>query len=281
MLGDELKKSLEPIQASDELLEKTRRAIEQARLQQASATLAQKSAPKKNTAYRSMFLRAVVPIACVLILGFGILAILPAISKKTDSEKGGVKSPLKEHNDAINTVEKDIDSIIGKQNTGVAMDTNADSEDNRSYETTTQAASESAEWCEETTIDLEDDKNKYLTPSVRDGAADIDQDEISSSVKDGDYVLCISEDKKSLVLKDARTDLELANDGSHAVPRLRLASNETIIGLFYVEDTNSLFITTEEAKVKMDGTPDNAYHVYYCIFKDGKVVGQQPVRIGD
>ena len=58
MLGDELKKALEPIQASDELLEKTRRAIEQARIQQAQETL-DKSVRKD--ARRTLFLKAMVP----------------------------------------------------------------------------------------------------------------------------------------------------------------------------------------------------------------------------
>ena len=117
MLGDELKKALEPIQASDELLEKTRRAIEQARIQQAQETL-DKSVRKD--ARRTLFLKAMVPVACVLLVVGGLAVVL--LPKLSDSKKDGGGRKVKEHNDAVNTVTADIDSILGLDHTKYSSD---------------------------------------------------------------------------------------------------------------------------------------------------------------
>ena len=113
MLGDELKKALEPIQASDELLEKTRKAIEQARLSQAKETLA-KTEPEKTVrsgTRNSFYWKAVIPVACAVLLFAGAILLLPKLfsEKKSDASRG--RGEIQAHNDAIADVVNEIDDI--------------------------------------------------------------------------------------------------------------------------------------------------------------------------
>ena len=282
MLGDELKKSLEPIQASDELLEKTRRAIEQARLQQASATLAEKSAPKKNAARRSMFLRAVVPIACVLLLGFGIYFIIPKGGKDSMS-KSGKKSPLKEHNSDIAEITADIDKVIDSDEQDFYETTEAGDDVQESYDSTQVAAEETTTEPMQTT-DKKGDNNKQITlnPALHGDAIDgiVPDAAEAEYVVSGDYILSVSADKKSLVIQDAQTKQILASNRDHEVPELDLEWDETIYSLYYAEKSNTLYIVTLVSE-----HPETDFeakcHVYYCTYKDGKVIGDQPVKLGD
>ncbi len=84
MFGDDLKKSLEPIQTSDALLEKTRKAIEAARVEEARKSLEQSS---KKSFSSGKYIRLGALIASVVVVGIGIMAVYPMLGagKKSDS----------------------------------------------------------------------------------------------------------------------------------------------------------------------------------------------------
>ncbi|MBR5426220.1 MAG: hypothetical protein IK106_06815 [Clostridiales bacterium] len=278
MLGDELKKSLEPIQASDELLEKTRRAIEAARIQQAQEALNQAEKSSRRTARRAMFIRAVVPVACVLILGIGIFFLIPKVGSE-DGTRSGKKSPIREHNGAVNEVTAEIDSILGDSSRKTAQATSAASiEEWDSYEETT-TADQIAEDTTRSSAETEGDLNKHnfsLGPSLKSGDIEIlipDYEE-EDTVIIGDYILGISADRKSLAIQDSRTRKFLESNSNHEIPQLDLDLDETIYSISYVESSNTLYIVT----IVSEGS-DIECHVYHCKYKDGKVIGNQPVRM--
>ena len=278
MLGDELKKSLEPIQASDALLEKTRRAIEAARIQQAQEALNQAEKSSRRTARRAMFIRAVVPVACVLILGIGIFFLIPKVGSE-DGTRSGKKSPIREHNGAVNEVTAEIDSILGDSSRKTAQATSAAStEEWDTYEETT-TAEQIAEDTTRSSAETEGDLNKHnfsLGPSLKSGDIEIlipDYEE-EDTVIIGDYILGISADRKSLVIQDSRTRQFLESDSNHEIPQLDLDLDETIYSISYVESSNTLYIVT----IVSEGS-DIECHVYHCKYKDGKVIGNQPVRM--
>lgn len=279
MLGDELKKSLEPIQASDELLEKTRRAIEAARIQQAQEALNQAEKSSRRTARRAMFIRAVVPVACVLILGIGIFFLIPKVGSE-DGTRSGKKSPIREHNGAVNEVTAEIDSILGDSSRKTAQATSETStEEWDSYEETTtaeQIAEDTTRSSAETEGDLNNKHSFSLDPSLKSGDIEIlipDYEE-EDTVIIGDYILGISADRKSLAIQDSRTRQFLESDSNHEIPQLDLDLDETIYSISYVESSNTLYIVT----IVYEGS-DIECHVYRCKYKDGKVIGNQPVRM--
>lgn len=288
MLGDELKKALEPIQASDELLEKTRRAIEEARLKQASETLAEKEAPRKNTARRSMFIRAVVPVACLLILGFGIYFLIPKGGKKDmKSKSSGGRSAAKEHNDAVGQI-VDIDGELSFNTTEsrISLETEATEEAEDRYEgqdVYEETESPTSDWklptsAEETSyqeIDGSSSSHYALKP-------DTENDYISDygthpSINVGDYILAVTEEQNALMLLDTSSLKELSDSDEHSAPKLDLEEGEKIVGLLYEKTTGKLCITTE--RPGKDANSDPELQIYFCIFKDGKVEGDQPTKV--
>ena len=257
MLSDELKKSLEPIQTSDELLEKTRKAIEEARLQQARETVAQKSHVRSSIFDRLSF-NTVIYIICAVLLVGGIAVTLPFIVKmgkpsRTKSEKG-----IQAHNDAIVDVVSEIDADLGFEGERVYESQCEDTTEWESAETTTADAKE-----EETEADTapqsEDNKGKsnFLGPDSHYSSVNY--------IRVGDYILHISEDRKGLLLLSMETGEDLPNTPEHNVPVLKgLGEEEHIIGLSYDEKVGLLYITTEE---------NSNLHIYSCRYEDGRVVG--------
>ncbi|MBP5418182.1 MAG: hypothetical protein J6Y58_11750 [Clostridiales bacterium] len=242
MLGDELKKALEPIQTSDELLEKTRRAIEQARIQQAQESL--DKAVRKD-ARRTLFLKAMVPVACVLLI-FGGLAVvlLPKLGGARKDERSKDR-PVKEHNDAINTVTAEIDSILGKDSKNQsyrstdAWSFEEDSSDEVESLQTTYAY-ETENIAEETTEGKTEREGRQKDP-----------EEMSKYFSDS--LLTYAEDHTIAVSAD-RSGIIIDWDNQQAVaPRFKNGNNylgtknsdetDRITGLFYDKETKTLYIT--------------------------------------
>ncbi|MBO4651540.1 MAG: hypothetical protein J5653_10155 [Clostridiales bacterium] len=290
MLGDELKKALEPIQASDELLEKTRKAIEQARLQQAKETLAKKSEPQqtvlstapRSSANRSYYWKAIIPIACAVLLFAGAILILPNLAKSNTDSKTGARGEIQEHNDAIADVVAEIDGLENKD-AYYAEDTQA-----ATWESETESADRvQAETTETTNNDKSVDgsgslslsdidpyyKNKTLmfSPNLTDRLS------VKNSVEVGEYNLCVSDDQKDLYLKDASTGEEIENNGEHSAPGIKsqLEADEKISGLLYDEEYGILYIST----IERDWTNRESVHLFICGYADGKVT-KEPERAG-
>lgn len=287
MLGDELKKALEPIQTSDELLEKTRKAIEQARLQQAKETLAKKSEPQqtvlstapRSSANRSYYWKAIIPIACVVLLFAGAILILPNLAKSNTDSKNGTRGEIQEHNEAIADVVAEIDGI--DRSADCAEDTQA---------ATWESEATSADSIEVEVSETTDDK-KSLDGSGSFSLSDIDPyyrnktlmfspnltDRLSvkSSVVVGEYNLCVSDDQKDLYLEDASTGETIANDGDHSAPGIKskLTADEKISGLLYDEEYGILYIST----IERDWTNRESVHLFICGYADGKVT-KEPER---
>lgn len=287
MLGDELKKALEPIQTSDELLEKTRKAIEQARLQQAKETLAKKSEPQqtvlstapRSSANRSYYWKAIIPIACVVLLFAGAILILPNLAKSNTDSKNGTRGEIQEHNEAIADVVAEIDGI--DRSADCAEDTQA---------ATWESEATSADSIEVEVSGTTDDK-KSLDGSGSFSLSDIDPyyrnktlmfspnltDRLSvkSSVVVGEYNLCVSDDQKDLYLEDASTGETIANDGDHSAPGIKskLTADEKISGLLYDEEYGILYIST----IERDWTNRESVHLFICGYADGKVT-KEPER---
>lgn len=283
MLGDELKKALEPIQASDELLEKTRKAIEQARLQQAKETLAKKSEPQqtvlstapRSSANRSYYWKAIIPIACVVLLFAGAILILPSLSKSSDS-KNATHAGINEHNDAIADVVAEIDGV--NKSADYAEDTQA-----ATWESSTEAVDSETITNDEKSLDGSDSfvirdidpyyKNKALmfSPTLTDRLS------VKSSVEVGSYTLCVSGDQKDLYLKDASTGEEIENNGEHSAPGIKsqLETDEKISGLLYDEEYGILYIST----IEREWNNRESVHLFICGYADGKVT-KEPERAG-
>lgn len=258
MLSDELKKSLEPIQTSDELLEKTRKAIEEARLQQARETVAQKSHVRSSIFDRLSF-NTVIYIICAVLLVGGIAVTVPFIVKmgkpsRTKSDRG-----IQPHNDAIHEVVAEIDADLGYEGVRTSDAQYENTEAWESEETTTADAKE-----EETeagtkpqSADNMDNKN-HLGPDSHYSSVNY--------VRVGDYILHISEDRKGLLLLSMETGEDLPNTPEHNVPVLKsLGKDEHIVGLSYDEKVGLLYITTEENGIQK---------IYSCRYEDGRVVGE-------
>lgn len=284
MLGDELKKALEPIQASDELLEKTRKAIEQARLQQAKETLAKKSEPQqtvlstapRSSANRSYYWKAIIPIACVVLLFAGAILILPNLAKSNTDSKNGTRGEIQEHNEAIADVVAEIDGI--NKSADYAEDTQA-----ATWESTTESVDSESITNDEKSLDGSDSfvirdidpyyKNKALmfSPTLTDRLS------VKSSVEVGSYTLCVSGDQKDLYLKDASTGEEIENNGEHSAPGIKsqLEADEKISGLLYDEEYGILYIST----IEREWNNRESVHLFICGYADGKVT-KEPERAG-
>ncbi|HBZ77522.1 MAG TPA: hypothetical protein DEO39_02300 [Clostridiales bacterium] len=268
MLGDELKKALEPIQASDELLEKTRRAIEQARVQQAQQTL--DKAIRKD-ARRSLFLKSMVPVAGVLLI-VGVLAVVlhPTLSNKKEATR-----EIKEHNDAINTVTAEIDSILGlhSDNKSSVKESERDGWDFE-YETTRQTSV--------STVDSEDVAEDTTAEATE--ASSGDPEDMSrffsttASVRAGDHFISVSGDRSGIVVdwNDQKPVTPKFKSGNSYLGADKSKDNETdkITGLFYDTDTDTLYITVSHYE---DGSLIATKRYLYSIgFENGELSESGP-----
>ena len=272
MLGDELKKALEPIQASDELLEKTRRAIEQARIQQAQETL-DKSVRKD--ARRTLFLKAMVPVACVLLVVGGLAVVL--LPKLSDSKKDGGVRKVKEHNDAVNTVTADIDSILGLDHTKYSSDKlhnhGFDIEGEDSFETTRTSF-------EETEVDVSEDTTVAATEetdSVSEDAEDMYRYMSSAtSIRADGHIVSVSGDRSGLLidLDDSKTLTPRFKNGNNYQGTKNTEDSDEITGLYFDQETQILYITISHFD-DSNIVPSRKY-LYAILFKDGKLSEDGP-----
>lgn len=285
MLGDELKKALEPIQASDELLEKTRKAIEQARLSQAKETLA-KTEPEKTVrsgARNSFYWKAVIPVACAVLLFAGAILLLPKLfsEKKSDASRG--RGEIQAHNDAIADVVNEIDDIAcedtqayegeSAEASQASAATTSEAQVDGDY-SKNQDGAEAIESSDSFSLTIDPyykNKNLMVSPNLTDRLS------VKHSVPVGKYTLIISEDEKELYLNDTATGKIVENTSEHAAPAIRdmLSENETISGLLYDENYRILYISTVEG----DTASTDSVHLFVCGYDDGKVT-KDPERAG-
>lgn len=279
MLGDELKKALEPIQTSDELLEKTRRAIEQARIQQAQETL--DKAVRKD-ARRTLFLKAMVPVACVLLI-FGGLAVvlLPKLTgSKKDEGRSGVR---KEHNDAVETVTADIDRILDGDDEWDST-TNKNKSHNFSFQTeATENAEEHSE--ESTSSEMEWYAEDTTTaPSVDTHSGDNSNVDMykyfstKTAVAAGEHSISISADNSGIVVDgdDNHTLTPQFKNGNSFLGVKSPEKEDTITGLYFDEETQTLYITIshfDESKYKYIASEK---YLYAITFEDGRLSEEGP-----
>ena len=275
MLGDDLKKSLEPIQVSDELLEKTRKAIEKARLEQAAASLNDTSSVSRKASPRlSYFLKAAIPLACIVLVVGGLALLIPRLSKdngtemKSDRAKSAQQSAtmayaadttVAEHNMEIDNIAEVIEDE--RENSGDSYDDNksaaaetTETENNAPEASETDGGMESQANTEET-----DSDNKYLTPSLEVLFSE------NTTTEAGDFLICISEDGKSLYLRDKATDEIVPESEEHRIPTIEnLGEDALITGIEYKEDTKLLYIT-----VTIHGVYSDRRILYVCDFDNG------------
>lgn len=273
MLGDELKKSLEPIQASDELLEKTRRAIEAARIQQAQETLEKaEKASARRSARSSLFLKAMIPVACALLICGGLIVILPKIM--SDKEKSGNKSrmPIQEHNSAIDDVTADIDFILGDNDykkggktTSYAAFEESETEAD-SYES--MMPTQGTEVYEETTTSADNDGENSETVSE----VEMYKKKISNVVTieaDG-HTISVSKDG-STILVDNQFKQKLGPDRMNISPDTsRPGTGTRISGLYYDEETKIVYVTI--ADYEDPNYPAGVLYLYEFRFENGNLI---------
>ena len=275
MLGDELKKSLEPIQASDELLEKTRRAIEAARIQQAQETLEKaEKASARRSARSSLFLKAMIPVACALLICGGLIVILPKIM--SDKEKSGNKSrmPIQEHNSAIDDVTAEIDFILGDndskmkgdKSTSYAMQEESETEAD-SYESSAMPTRDTEVYEETTASEGNDGENSENVSEVEmykkkiSNVVTIEADGHTISVsKDGSTILVDNQFKQKL----GPNRMNIAPDTS------RPGTGTRISGLYYDEETKMVYVTI--ADYEDPNYPAGVLYLYEFRFENGNLI---------
>ncbi|MBO4928754.1 MAG: hypothetical protein J5379_10990 [Clostridiales bacterium] len=279
MFGDDFKKSLEPIKTSDELLEKTRKAIEQARLEKASESLTASSRPVRRRSQMSYFLMAAVPIACVILIMGGVFFLLPKMSKSkksdTKSKADGGKRYAKQEAAVAADLDLAVENVVGVDNyisnelSEDSPDTQKDSVDAR--ENGGDAESERAVY-DETTAGL---------------PAEASSDKFSSNLfaQAGDYTICISSDKQSLLLMVSSESKNLLPSGkdqnddsipviSHITGSYPEGENDLeIIGVDYDEALQRVYITVSNFP---SGNPHGEYILLSWEFKDGEFIGNEP-----
>ena len=280
MLGDELKKSLEPIQTSDELLAKTRAAIEKARLEQAAASLngtASASSRKKRPFRYSYFLMAAIPVLCVALLVGGLIFLLPRMSKSATDMTKSKRSKNSRSTSVVAAAENVDRGEKSYAEEGAYAETSSSAEWTMpdAVENTTEA--EDLDKNGETEVKDEpsettaaDDKH-FVRPTPDIPFTD------AQTVVAGEYLVCIADDRKSLFLCDKKTGDIIPESEEHVIPAIEdLDENETITGLFYSDETESLYI------IVSDSTKDTADRkIYVCSFSDGSADGSAPSQVSE
>ena len=237
MFGDDFKKDLEPIKVSPELLEKTRKAIEEARFAQAKESLETVSADsfrKKHT------LRTVIIAACSVLVVGGALLLLPRLG----GNKSASKDSVMKHNGYAPEMEDAIAADISFATTAAW--------DNMAYETTVAEYKDEAE--ENTSK-----SNIYLgIPKSR-------EFKTVQNVSVGDYEISIRTDKKAIEVKTADTDDSTSKSDALSQSGLvspALSDDQNIIGLFYAPSSKTLVIQIKGG----DGT----ISFYFYDYQNGK-----------
>lgn len=234
MFGDDFKKDLEPIKVSPELLEKTRKSIEQARVQQAQESLDRadsSSFRRRNT------IRIIAVAACaVLLVGGGIL-LLP---KLAGSKQSASRDAVMKHDAALENVMDQINKEIGDD---VAYETSRAS---MAYAEETTTAAFDSEFEDENS----EKPNQSLTFSIPSG-----KKYWSESLNINDKSLLISANKRSLTSIDTSDKRDL-NKAADLIDLPDLKENQYISEISYSEDLKILFVKV------LDENGNASYYLY-------------------
>ena len=282
MLGDELKKSLEPIKTSDELLEKTRRAIAEARIQQAAASMESNTSRSsaKRSSRNSLFLKAAVPVLCALLLVGGMVLVIPKLSKDNKTEKTKNKSRSNASvNAAVGQAYDNIeyeDTISGERDM-IQAENAADENAGRKLSPNSTEETEANDYVDQTVA-----QDTTVVEDGDFGAADDDVDlsekvSYEMSVEAGEYIVSIGNNGHALYVDDASSEPidhkddksknAILADFSGTILDNGSGTPYTLVGLLYEEETSILYMTvrtTEEGK----GTQ---YFIMYGVFENGSL----------
>lgn len=273
MFGDDLKKSLEPIKTSDELLEKTRLAIEKARLEQAKASLAPANTDsKKRSSSFGFSWKMVVPIACVLLVVGGAVMVMNYAGKAKKAQEN-----VKVHNKTID-INGEIDSALGGDGKySYAADTVA--ADAVEYE---DEETEGLEWqdspvMEETTaaesIEAHNGNSQKSEGSGSMSMRPTKASEFSASVQVDGSLLCISEDHRSLFFADPKTGNPIPSEEKQVPDFSFLSEDQKIQGLNYLENYGLLFVSVGSDQA---WSKQSIEHLYLCSYQDGVLQSEEP-----
>jgi len=247
MFGDDFKKSLEPIKVSDELLEKTRKAIEAARLEEAKKTL--DNASRKSFS-SGKWLKTGAMVACVLLVGIGIFAILPYLTSgmsKTSSDATTARRIMASDTVAANLEGRD--NYYSSKNKSEYFDDVA--------EETTAASMEQAQ---EETTEAEENDNEHLSVRPDDSTESGKTSPtllFASTANIKGRTLSIDTKSKNLFWTDSSRDLQ-GNQGKEdvALPTVPMSeADDTIEGIAFFEDPGILgvIVSSKESETAVKG----------------------------
>lgn len=262
MFGDDLKKSLEPIQASDELLAKTRLAIEKARLEQAAQTMR----AKKKSRSLSMIWKIGVPVACTALLVGGAVLLLPKLNHK---------DATKEVTFSVHGKKEDVSDIDLYEDSNFTAAT--DNREESVYETTVPEAETTISHSKQAGFDKAEESFSPMAVDVDGMWTNATEQHFDlTRIYFGKYVLCIAEDGKSLELHDAKTDALISEDENLETPQIRnLPEDRFIYALVYEEENGSLMITTADSIHPLDVTILDFY-MCTCTYENGRLICDEP-----
>ena len=274
MFGDDLKKSLEPIKTSDELLAKTRLAIEKARLEQAKASLEPAhTEPKKRSSSFGFSWKMVVPIACALLVVGGAVMVTDYLGKAKKAES---KDKIKTHNQEIASLDKQLDAAVGGDRYNYAADTTVASVEHEAEDV------EGLDWenspvMEETTAAESSEAASKGNHQKSDGSMSVRPSKASefyASVQVDGSLLCISDDRHSLFLADPMTGNPIPDEKGKQVPDFSfLDEDQKIQGLNYLENYGLLFVSVSSDQA---WSKQSIEHLYICSYKDGVLQSETP-----
>lgn len=254
MFGDDLKKSLEPIKASDELLAKTRLAIEKARLEQAAQTIESKKKKQRT----SIFWKVAIPIACTVLLVGGIAVILPKLSKETSKKTKSFSTSAYYRSDE-------------------AEETQSTSADTWAEDTEWTEYREETTWSETTYIPTSN-TNAYKGERV-DNYADLipEKDEYKNALLIDDYILCIAEDGKSMELRDPVTNEIVPETDTYCAPQIKdLPEDRYYVNFSYDESDCTIFLIVADTLSIDDAT---VMDYYIAVYDHGELLAGDPFYV--
>ena len=263
MFGDDLKQSLESIQVSDELLAKTRLAIEKARIEQAAQSVEAKKKPSHSLA---RIWKIAVPVACTALIVGGMVLLLPKLSMK-DSMKETVSFSMCSTTAADDYFEE---SMCTEESEAIDFTDEAEAEFDRDITKGNPLI-----------VDGSPTANSSIVPLAVDiegewAKANTSQQDLTQ-IKFDTYRLCISRDGKSLELRDLVTDELLPDNESRVTPQIDdLGDNRFIYAVIYDDIDGSLIITTVNS---MDPMQITILDFYLCTYVDGQLVDGDPTYI--
>ena len=243
MFGDDFKKELEPIKVSPELLEKTRKAIEQARLEQAQESL---NKADSSSFRRRHTIRIIAVAACaVLLVGGGIL-LLPGL---TGNKQSASRDLVSKHDSAVaelaDSIDKAVEGNYASQTTVAAWE----AEDLNEATTTAPLFDDNVKESADETL------NNSLTFSIPSG-----KKYWFASLNVGGKSLSINAKKKSISLFDTSNKRGEAEE----IELPDLKDDQYISEMSYSEDLKILFVQV------VDGNGEESYFIYDYV--DGKFV---------